>query len=389
MSRARGLPRPGRRAAAALTVALLTAGASGCASEQVDGAGNADTPISVVHTDAELDRAVAAVVERHLKNKGYAVEPSEPVATPWKHTDEQTVAVVDTLAFALQADAEGVLPAPPEPTATESEPADADENPGDSRSPEPSSSGATSSQAAPTTLPSGDSALSADRVDALVEERLAALGGSGDGSGSASPEAAHEAPVTVLAPSKGTTRLRALVTATTAARLDLESVQDLNQRCEEFTAAARVDVNSTARPEATALLRERLDRLAGCRPEAWRPAQTSVSEDVADDRAQIGLTYGVDPGIEHHALVPLEDTGRVLPEGRVSVLGRGDEVPDAVERDLRHIMGRLDADGLRDLQSLVSGPDALSPEEAAQYWLVSRDEEQAPEDWYVPQRGWF
>ena len=125
------------------------------------------------------------------------------------------------------------------------------------------------------------------------------------------------------------------------------------------------------------------------RDRAWRPAQTPVSEDVADDRAQIGFTYGVDPGIEHHALVPLEDTGRVLPEGRVSVLGRGDEVPDAVERDLRHIMGRLDADGLRDLQSLVSGPDALSPEEAAQYWLVSRDEEQAPEDWYVPQRGWF
>ena len=52
-------------------------------------------------------------------------------------------------------------------------------------------------------------------------------------------------------------------------------------------------------------------------------------------------------------------------------------------------MTALDEDGLRDLARVSTGPDALSPDDAAQYWLVTEGLEEAPEDWVVPVDGWF
>lgn len=387
-------------------------------------------PISVAHTDAVVSEAVAAVIERHLRNNGHEVTDSDPVPQPWNRTDGTTVAVVDTLAYALQVAPVEVMPEPPEPvpaspsgedTTTAASPSEggspslfpaddgqegtegseeaaATETPAPTGTPTPT----------PTPLPNGESAMGADRVDRLIEEHLAAEAehrraataapsegeeaeesdeASGSGSGSPAEEPSDE--VTVFAPSAGTLRLTALVTATTAARLDLETIDDLNVLCEPLTAAARVDVNSEARPEATRLLRERLDRLSGCRPEQWRPAFSAVTGDLVHDRAQLGLAYGIDPAVEDNALVALEDSGRVLPEGRISVLGQAEHIPRSTREEIREVMGRMDADGLTALQELVSGPDALSPEEAAQYWLVDRDLEDAPEDWVVPQQGWF
>ena len=55
----------------------------------------------------------------------------------------------------------------------------------------------------------------------------------------------------------------------------------------------------------------------------------------------------------------------------------------------RVVMADIDEDGLRELARLATGPDALEPEEAAQYWLVSRGLEEAPEGWFVPRDSWF
>lgn len=382
-------------------------------------------PITVAHTDAVVSEAVAAVIERHLRNRGHEVADSEPVPQPWSRTDESTVAVVDTLAYALQVAPQDVMPEPPAPTPTAA-PSASGSAEGSTTAPSPSADGLPSPSPSsgeegsassaspsgtpslrPTPLPNGDSAMGADKVDRLIEEHLAAEAearraasaaaspsaaeASGTDRGSASASASEEASdeVTVFAPSAGTLRLTALVTATTAARLDLEKIDDLNVLCEPLTAAARVDVNSEARPEATRLLRERLDRLSGCRPGEWRPAFSAVTGDLVHDRAQLGFGYGIDPAVEDDALVALEDSGRVLPEGRMSVLGQAEHIPKATREEIREVMGRMDAAGLTALQELVSGPDALSPEDAAQYWLVDRGFEEAPEDWVVPQQGWF
>ena len=426
-----------RRVLAAASVLALTLTA--CTGEdEPPGPAEPRGPIAVAHTDAVISEAVAAVVERHLRNGGHDVAESDPVPQPWNRTDETTVAVVDTLAYALQVAPDEVMPQPPEPSPTAEPSEAAGGSPGASTetattapspaadgSPSPSPSeqeagdgartGAPGRDAAgaepsptesptPTPLPNGDSAMGADRVDRLIEDHLARQaeqrraaasaseqptpGADGESaSAGADPSASDE--VTVFAPSAGTLRLTAFVTATTAARLELEKIDDLNVLCEPLTAAARVDVNSESRPEGTRLLRERMDRLAGCRPSSWRPAFSAVTGDLVHDRAQLGLTYGIDPAVEDNALVALEDSGRVLPEGRMAVLGQAGHIPRATREDIREVMGRLDAEGLTELQELVSGPDALTPEDAAHYWLVDRGLEEAPEDWVVPEQGWF
>lgn len=413
-----------RRLRALAGACVLALGLTACTGDdEPTGPPAPQGPISVAHTDAVVSEAVAAVVERHLRNRGHEVAESEPVPQPWARTDQTTVAVVDTLAYALQVAPEQVMPEPPEPTPGASGSAAAqstttDPSPSGTGSPSssPSEDGDAESAAAsstesptptPTPLPNGESAMGADKVDRLIEEHLAAeaerrraaagsatpsedagsAGAVAGGTPSASAEPSDE--VTVFAPSAGTLRLTALVTASTASRLELETIDDLNVRCEPLVAAARVDVNSEARPEATRLLRERLDRLSGCRPDQWRPAYSAVTGDLVFDRAQLGFAYGIDPAVEDDALVALEDSGRVLPEGRISVLGQAEHIPKATREAIREVMGRMDAEGLTDLQELVSGPDALSPEDAAQYWLVDRGLEDAPEDWVVPQPGWF
>ena len=412
------MSRPLRAVAAASVLAL---GLTACTGEQEPvGPPAPEGPISVAHTDAVVSEAVAAVIERHLRNRGHEVADSDPVPQPWTRTDGTTVAVVDTLAYALQVAPGEVMPEPPEPTpaaAPAEEDPTAAASPSASGSPSPAEDGQEGAAEAaetgtptptPTPLPNGDSAMGADRVDRLIEEHLAAeaeqrraaSAAASEGEEAEEPEEASEPAsgspseersdeVTVFAPSSGTLRLTALVTAATAARLDLEAIDDLNVLCEPLTAAARVDVNSEARPEATRLLRERLDRLSGCRPGQWRPAFSAVTGDLVHDRAQLGLAYGIDPAVEDDALVTLEDSGRVLPEGRISVLGQAEHIPRSTRDEIREVMGRMDADGLTALQELVSGPDALPPEEAAQYWLVDRGLEDAPEDWVVPQQGWF
>lgn len=427
-----------RAVAGACTLAL---GLTACTGEaEPVGPPVAAGPISVAHTDAVVSEAVASVIERHLRNRGHEVTDSDPVPQPWNRTDGTTVAVVDTLAYALQVAPGEVMPEPPEPTPAEDtsgedtttaaspseggspslfpaeEGRDGSAEPSPTETPTPTGTPTPT----PTPLPNGESAMGADRVDRLIEEHLAreaeqrraasaaaseagaaegtaseeaeSEGAESDepsGSGSGSPAEERSDEVTVFAPAAGTLRLTALVTATTAARLDLEAIDDLNVLCEPLTAAARVDVNSEARPEATRLLRERLDRLSGCRPGQWRPAFSAVTGDLVHDRAQLGLAYGIDPAVEDSALVALEDSGRVLPEGRISVLGQAEHIPKSTREEIREVMGRMDADGLTALQELVSGPDALSPEEAAQYWLVDRGLEESPEDWVVPQQGWF
>lgn len=412
------MSRPLRAVAAASVLAL---GLTACTGEQEPvGPPAPEGPISVAHTDAVVSEAVAAVIERHLRNRGHEVADSDPVPQPWTRTDGTTVAVVDTLAYALQVAPGEVMPEPPEPTpaaAPAEEDPTAAASPSASGSPSPAEDGQEGAAEAaetgtptptPTPLPNGDSAMGADRVDRLIEEHLAAeaeqrraaSAAASEGEEAEEPEEASEPAsgspseersdeVTVFAPSSGTLRLTALVTAATAARLDLEAIDDLNVLCEPLTAAARVDVNSEARPEATRLLRERLDRLSGCRPGQWRPAFSTVTGDLVHDRAQLGLAYGIDPAVEDDALVTLEDSGRVLPEGRISVLGQAEHIPRSTRDEIREVMGRMDADGLTALQGLVSGPDALPPEEAAQYWLVDRGLEDPPEDWVVPQQGWF
>ena len=369
--------RPTALAASALALSL----ALGACARQADAPPTpsaSGTPITVVHGGEGLEAAVAAVLARHLRLHGHAVADEDGVAVEqpaWSAAGGDTVAVVDTLALAAAADPAAALPSPPSPAST---PTGMEAGPSTDAVPTPSATASTAAPS-PTALPVGDPAADAPAAGRVLETLLA-----GQTSAAGTPQ--DEAPA-VLSSSAGVLRLTAVVTQTTAARLELESITDLNGRCESLTAVAPPAL--TAAADADAALRTRLDRLAGCRPETWLADTEDPTAAVVADEAQVALLTGTDPEIDANTLVPLEDDGRVLPEGRLTAVGSAATLDDDAERRIAEVMSALDGDGLRELERLTTGADPLPVAEAAQYWLVDHGLEDAPEDWFVPRGSWF
>lgn len=370
-ARRRALPAVSAAAALALALGACTPEPKASATPEASG-----TPLTVVHGGQGLEPAVAAVLSRHLRQGGHAVtdEDGVPLAQPaWSAADAHTVAVVDTLRLAVAADPAAVLPAPPEPSP---EPAD----PGLPTASESSDAADASATPEPTPLPDGEPAADAAEAGRVVEGLL-----QGDAEAGASPEPGDA--VAVLGSSAGVLRLSAVVTATTAARLELDALEDLNGRCEGLTAA--LPAGLAGDPQANAALHARLDRLAGCRPGTWREEDASAAAVVVADQAQLGLLSATDPEIPASMLVPLEDPERVLPEGRLAAVGAPDALDDDAQRRIEEVLSALDEDGLRELERITTGADALPPAEAARYWLVDQGLEDVPEGWFMPRDSWF
>lgn len=373
--------RPAALAASALVLSLAL-GACGRQADAPPTPSASGAPITVVHGGEGLEGAVAAVLARHLRLHGHAVADEDGVAVEqpaWSAAGGDTVAVVDTLALAAAADPAAALPSPPSPTSTPtSTPSSTPTGPeaGASADAVPTPSATAPS---PTALPVGDPAADAPAAGRVLETLLAE-----ETAAAGTPQA--EAPA-VLSSSAGVLRLTAVVTQTTAARLELESITDLNGWCESLTAVAPPPL--TAAADAATALRARLDRLAGCRPETWLADTEDPTAAVVADEAQVALLTGTDPEIDANTLVPLEDDGRVLPEGRLTAVGSAATLDDDAERRIAEVMSALDGDGLRELERLTTGADPLPVAEAAQYWLVDHGLEDAPEDWFVPRGSWF
>ncbi|MCV7488878.1 glycine betaine ABC transporter substrate-binding protein [Micrococcus luteus] len=383
--------RPTALAASALALSL----ALGACARQADAPPTpsaSGAPITVVHGGEGLEAAVAAVLARHLRLHGHAVGDEDGVAVEqpaWSAAGGDTVAVVDTLALAAAADPAAALPSPPSPTSTPTSTPSSTPTSTPSSTPTGMEAGpstdavptASTAAPSPTALPVGDPAADAPAAGRVLETLLA-----GQTSAAGTPQ--DEAPA-VLSSSAGVLRLTAVVTQTTAARLELESITDLNGRCESLTAVAPPPLTAAADPDAATALRARLDRLAGCRPETWLADTEDPSAAVVADEAQVALLTDTDPEIDANTLVPLEDDGRVLPEGRLTAVGSAATLDDDAERRIAEVMSALDGDGLRELERLTTGADPLPLAEAAQYWLVDHGLEDAPEDWFVPRGSWF
>ena len=380
------MSRPAHRRPTALAAsALVLSLALGACARQADAPPTpsaSGAPITVVHGGEGLEAAVAAVLARHLRLHGHAVADEDGVAVEqpaWSAAGGDTVAVVDTLALAAAADPAAALPSPPTPTPTPT-PTGTEAGTSTGTVPTPSATASTAAPS-PTALPVGDPAADAPAAGRVLETLLAE-----ETAAAGTPQA--EAPA-ALSSSAGVLRLTAAVTQTTAARLELESITDLNGRCESLTAVAPPTLTAAADADAATALRARLDRLAGCRPETWLADTEDPTAAVVADEAQVALLTGTDPEIDANTLVLLEDDGRVLPEGRLTAVGSAATLDDDAERRIAEVMSALDGDGLRELERLTTGADPLPVAEAAQYWLVDHGLEDAPEDWFVPRGSWF
>lgn len=181
----------------------------------------------------------------------------------------------------------------------------------------------------------------------------------------------------VLTPSAGELYSTLVITTVTAEGegIDLDGSSD----AESFTDAChgqRLGVDE-ALPEIEHRLAERYD----CEPEKLSVA---APEDLVDQLITAEIDAAVvsssTPQIHDYALVSVEDargafpTEQYLPVAKTSV---AEEIPDVAAE----VSESLDQDALRLIQRLLDGPDGLSPEEAAEYWLVSEEIIAEPEDW--------
>lgn len=359
------MKRPARgwtAAAVALTVVL-----SGCTPTDAGPGGSAATgasasstaaPVTIIGGARPEEQLLARVAVRHLQNRGIDAVVGESSTVPWGAAGDRQVAIVDSLAMAAEvapAALAGPVPTPSpsptvtaaptvgSPTATPSDPAPA------------TPTGHPTATGSPTPLPDGAPAADAAGTTAMVVEHL--------------PEGTE-----IVGQSAGTLRLQAVTTTATAGLYSMEEVGDLNGLCDRmaFTPAG-----------VGARQAERLEVLAGCEPAEWiAPGEDGPAVDLVTGRADVAMLYGTDPAIADHALVPLADPGRILPEGRVLLVADPQSVPDDVTGTLGELAGQLSGEQLAELQRLTVGPDALPPEEAAQYWLVTAGLEQAPERWF-------
>jgi hypothetical protein len=320
-----------------------------------DAASSTAAPVTVIGGTRPEEQLLARVAARHLANRGVDAAVGEPSTVPWGAAGDRQVAVVDSLAMAAEVAPVALAgPVPtPSPSPTTASPGEATASPTD---PAPASpKGHPTATGSPTRLPDGAPAPDATGTTAMVVDHL--------------PEGTE-----IIGQSAGTLRLQAVTTAATAGLYSMEELGDLNGLCDRMVFT----------PETLgALETERLEVLAGCQPAEWvAPGKDGAAVDLVTGRADVAMLYGTDPAIADDALVPLGDPGRILPEGRVLLVADPQSVPATAAGALDELAGKLDGEQLAELQRLASGPDALPPEEAAQYWLVETGLEQAPEHWF-------
>lgn len=196
-----------------------------------------------------------------------------------------------------------------------------------------------------------------DELDALIGDRL------------------HDAQL--LTPSAAVSSHTLALTAVTAASHDLE--EETTVEDDEFSAACpqfRIGVDAE-----TSGLEEALADSHGCEPEETSvAAEDELVSQLITGELDAALITSTHPAIEDHAFFTVSGAEGELPQWQHVPLvqdGIADQVPEVAEE----IADRLDAEAMVTLRRLLTGEDGLSPEQAAEYWLVEQELVAAPEDW--------
>lgn len=142
--------------------------------------------------------------------------------------------------------------------------------------------------------------------------------------------------------------------------------------CDELRIGVRPDL-----PEPGPLLAEIYD----CEPAEIVVAEESeLINDVITAELDAAIVTTSHPGIEEQALIALTDAERAFPQEQfVPVVSA--EVAEEVPGLAVELAQALNEDALVTLRRLVDGEQGLSPQEAAEYWLVQQGFVAEPEDW--------
>lgn len=171
----------------------------------------------------------------------------------------------------------------------------------------------------------------------------------------------------VLPPAAADDRGVLAVTAATAERYGLRSLNDIGRFCPELSFGA---------PAAFVAAGTGATNLAsdyGCTPESLielAPVDDSLLMGLLGDRVQVAQLDAGDASIPDNALVALDDPKMLFPAQQITpLLTTKDLGQDAVDT-INAVTRKLDQEQLVDFNRAVSGPDALDPKTVADYWLA-------------------
>src|SRR5690625_2239034 len=181
----------------------------------------------------------------------------------------------------------------------------------------------------------------------------------------------------LLTPAPAVLHSSMLITSITAADLGAEpdddpTLESLGTHCSDLTIGVR-----TGHTASQDLLSEVYD----CDPQQWVvEEEDALIEGLITAELDAALMSSSHPAAAEHALTSLEDSQRAFTHDQYApvVASRvAERVPDVVA----DISAALDEEALLTLRRLIRGEQGLTPQEAAEYWLVENEVIAEPQVW--------
>ena len=181
----------------------------------------------------------------------------------------------------------------------------------------------------------------------------------------------------LLEPSAAVLDSALVITSITAEQNEIDTSGEVDdpefaEACDELRVGVRPDL-----PDPVPLLADLYD----CDPAAIVVAgEAELVEDVITAQLDAAILTASHPSIQEQGLVALTDAQRAFPQEQfVPVISA--DIAEDIPEVTAELAQALDDDALVTLRRLIDGDQGLSPEEAAEYWLVQEGFIAEPEDW--------
>lgn len=161
-----------------------------------------------------------------------------------------------------------------------------------------------------------------------------------------------------------------VVTAQTAQKYGLRSLEDLASRCTNLKLGAAPEF--AERAYGIPGLKEKY----GCVPAEFVPLSDGggalTVKALLDDTVQVVDLYSTTPAIEQNQLVVLEDPKNMILAQQVLPIVNTSRVPESAVEVLNRVSEKLTTADLRVLNDRVAGTSKQEPAQAAAWWLGER-----------------
>ncbi len=158
-----------------------------------------------------------------------------------------------------------------------------------------------------------------------------------------------------------------VVTAVTAEKYKLTSIEDLAKVCDQLVLGAPAEF--AKRAGGLPGLKENY----GCVPKQFKPISDGggplTVKALISDQIQVADIFSTSPAIEDNSLVKLEDTKNNWASQQVVPLGRTEKLDARAKAAIAKVQSKLTTQALVSLNRQTSGTNKVDPSAAAAQWL--------------------